>query len=710
MSTVPYKKDDEELKRIKKDIESAYMGFKHNYDRYNNFRRSIFVSTVSTTDTSINKILNRPDIEANILEPNISRLVGQFAKHQPAVRVSAIENFREWDERVNSPEKIKQRADTVEAVEGHLKYLLFEASKLGFQDEIITDTLSGGFSAGYVYTDYKNPRSFEQDIFIKRTFDPTMTYWDLMAREPDKGDARFCGYLIPMHKDEFVREFGEVKAGSMQEDSFNAESGVGPFRWSYAAGEEEIMVVAHHFEKKIKKAKIMELANGKVMTAKEYEQFLRDWNEAGYIEQAPVIVGKPRMTTLTTICHYKVSENKLLEYEETDYAELPIIFADGNSQLIKDTLNTEIKQFTRPIVYHAMGIQRLKNMALQSLANELENIQQSPWMIAKESIPAQYKDPWTSPQLASCLVYNAFKDDDPKVPLPIPQMVQRRPIPPEIMQTVMTTDTIMQTILGAFDSSIARLGERDVSGIAIQESLSLSNAAAQPYVNNYMQFLQSVCNLILKLIPKIYVTPRTIPVLTKEGKKDFVVINDEGGISFDYDENVLQVKVEPGPSFGQQQAKAFEDLVRVQKENPGIAQFMAMEGGEILFDNMEFKGIDRVKEKYEIWQQEMKQMQQKQQQQPNPEQMKMQLQQQELQQKAEQQKMENQLKMLQMQLEVEKLEVQKAEILASIENQQSNAKVQLEKSHTERISKAAELILKKEDLEERRVNKTEKAE
>jgi hypothetical protein len=270
------------------------------------------------------------------------------------------------------------------------------------------------------------------------------------------------------------------------------------------------------------------------------------------------------------------------------------------------------------------------------------------------------------------------------------------------MQTVMTSDTIIQTILGSMDPSLARLGERDVSGVAIQESISLSNSAAQPYVDNYLTFLQSVCNVILDLIPKIYITPRTIPVITKEGKKDYVRINDEGGISLDYDKNALQVKVEAGPSFGQQQAKAFDDLIRVQKENPGIAQFMAIEGGDILFDNMEFKGIERVKEKYEEWQIQQKQMQAQAQQQPNPEVMKMQMMQQEMMMKAKQQEAENQIKLLQLQLDAQKLEVQKAEIYASIENQQSNAAVQLEKSHTERISKAADIMLKKEDVEVKR--------
>jgi len=44
---------------------------------------------------------------------------------------------------------------------------------------------------------------------------------------------------------------------------------------------------------------------------------------------------------------------------------------------------------TRPYVYHAKGAQKLKNFAGITLANEMENIVQHKFMIAKEALPKE---------------------------------------------------------------------------------------------------------------------------------------------------------------------------------------------------------------------------------------------------------------------------------------------------------------------------------
>ena len=51
---------------------------------------------------------------------------------------------------------------------------------------------------------------------------------------------------------------------------------------------------------------------------KDYEEFLGKWNEAGFTEQPPAIVGEPRWTKIQTVCRYTVIESEILEYKEKD--------------------------------------------------------------------------------------------------------------------------------------------------------------------------------------------------------------------------------------------------------------------------------------------------------------------------------------------------------------------------------------------------------
>ena len=709
MGAYPFKNKQEELKRIKKCIENSFEYDRENFQRFNSTRKFVFKSNMTETERQYNETLNRPSLEFPVLNAYVSRLRGEFSKNMPSFCVSG---------------KDGKKADPVmiRVIEDHLNYIMSEANKKGFEYDVYTDTLTGGMGAGKVLTKYTGEMSFNQDIFIQKTFDTTMTFFDPMAKECSRVDGRYSGEVYPMTWEDFKIQFpGKDKDefkfvdGSMK-SSLDSDS-ISGFEWSYSTQNEDVVIVADFYAKKKKRKKIVMLTDGTVKTMEQYKKYLSDWELEGFIEQPAQIVGKPRMTEITEVVRYIICENDILDYTETPYSNLPIVFFDGDTIVIRENENGYAKKFTRPIVYQAIGAQKLKNYAGQSLANELQNMVQHKWRAPIEGIPEEYKQAYVEPQLPMVMVYNQFKDGDQNVRLDPPEAIIRAPIPPEIMNTIQASDQIIQNILGSFDQNIPKMGEREVSGKAIQETLSLSNASSMPYVVGFLRGLQAIADTILNLIPKVYVTPRSIPVITPEGKREYVLINQEGGVSLDYDQDTFQVEVKAGPSFGIQQQKALQSIFELMKANPMFAAFMNENGLNELLDNMDFRGIEQLKEKADAWMRQMQQARQKQSQAPNPEQIKiqieqqkLQLQQQEMQAKMQQAEKENQVKMLQMQLEIEKLEIQKAEILASIENQQSNAMVQLEKSHTERISKAAELMIKKEALDSKKLEAKEKEE
>jgi len=677
---LPYKDHDKELARIKKNVEMAYEYFRGNYERFNRMKQFVFISSNSEVDESVNKTLNRPNLEFPVLESGVSRLRGEFVKNLPSIYVTAEEGL----------EITEEMGVMIRVVEGHIRHIMSDAEKRGVQFELITDTLAGGFTGAHVYSAYRAPMSFIQDIYIDKVFDPTMTFWDPMAKEIAKLDGRHCGQCIPMYEDEFKKQFPDVKTDEMK---FGAN--MGNFKWSYDAKGEKIALLCYYYENKPKKTKIVYLTDGRSMTTKEYKKFLSDWDEDGKIEQPPQIMLE-RDTEIPRIYRYTLCETKILECKLTDYERLPIPFIDGNSTTNKESDQSTSKQFTRPIVYPAQGAQRLKNYAGQALANELENMIMHKWTACIEGIPENYSEAYKDVQQASVLVYNAFKDGNPEMPLPPPQAVVRPPIPPEITQTFMIMDTTIQNILGSFDPAIAKLGEREVSGIAIQESLSLSNSAAMPYVTNYLLGLQAIADLILDLIPKVYKTPRTLPIITEDGKKDYVVINAEGGVRLDYDRNALKVEVVAGPSFMAQQDKALRYIDMLMKSSPMFQQFMAEKGLPVLLDNMEFRGIDLLKEEVAAFVEEFKVKQSKAQQQPNPEMVKMEIAKQQLAAKQQSDMMEARIKAAELDLERQKLQLNAAQLAVDTQEIQINAQLDREKYHSEDMRKAAEMVMKAE--------------
>lgn len=640
-----------QLDRIKKNIENAYEYFRPNYERYNKFSKFVFKSSLTNEEVVALQGIGKPTLEFNFLEAYVSRLRGEFSKQEPSISVRAV------DGKPVDPKMI-------DTTEGHMRSILFDANNDSFEYEVYTDLLVGGFSGIKVFSDYENEMSFNQNLYIRRVYDPTLMFHDPEARLSHKGDGRFCGEVFPISIHDFTEEHSDVDISQIK---FNQS--LGGFNWAYQNGKEKIILVCDYYEKKKKKIKIVQLANQQVMSTKDYNEMVKNWTQ---IEQPPAIVGKPRDTEIVTICRYRVIQNKVLEYKETNYKFLPIIFVDGNSRLIRNTDNGDVQQFTRPYVYHAVGLQRLKNFAGQTLANELENMVQSKFMIAEEAIAANYVKDWINPQSASTLVYNAFKpNDNTNIPLPPPSAVPRAPIPPEVTNTFMASDQMVQAILGNYDAALG-VNDNQLSGIAIIESATQSNAAAMPYVVGFLQGLNQAAQVILDLIPKYYVTPRTIPVISPDGKRTYHYINQQGGVNLAYTTNVLEVRVEAGVNFAIQKSRALQQIIGLMQASPLFAQFMNQEGLPILLDNLEILGADQLKEAAETFMQNMKQQQAQQAQmasQMNP----IALKQQELAAKQQQNQAENALE------------------LAKLQNDNIEIQLQAMSDHQDRILSAAKI-------------------
>src|SRR5574338_66299 len=430
------KMHSDQLDRIKKNVRNSYEYFKPNYDRYNEFKRFVFESSLREEDITLLVETSRPQLEFNILEAYISRLMGEFSKQMPDIEVHA-DNQKTADPMV------------IRLVEDHLRHVLSDQNNHHTRYEVYKDLLSGGFSVLKVMTDYAHPMSFDQVIKIERAYDPTLCGFDQLARYSHKGDGRFCFELFPKAKDEFMEEYPDIPINELK---FRRDfSG---FNWSYINDSTPIIMLCHYYEKKKRKTEIVQTSDKKTMTMKKYKEMLDTWGE---FAAPPVIVGKPRKTMLETICRYEMIENKVIDYVETDFVHLPLIFVDGNSVLVKTPKNGNVRQVTRPYVYHAKDAQKLKNYAGISLANEIENTIQHKFMVAKEALPKEEEllQSFKDVQKANVLVYNSVYEDNPNQPIANPiREVNKIPAPPEIVQAFTGSDSLIQNILGSYDASL----------------------------------------------------------------------------------------------------------------------------------------------------------------------------------------------------------------------------------------------------------------
>lgn len=583
----------DKLESIKTKVEQSYKYMQPNFDTYQKFMKFVYDTALSPDDVSKLIVLKKPNIEFNILEAYINRRVGEFLRHEPSIQVRAADGLS--SKQIN--DKLIQ---TIDVVEGHIREIVDNSTNDGFVSSLYKDTMGGGFSVAEVYTDYVSDLSFEHCIKVERVFDPCLCGFDPLARQSHKGDGQYCFKIVPRTKEDFEAEYGE---GSTTGMSFARNIDIGSFNWSYMSeGQDKynkILLECWFYQKEKKREKIAKLSNGSVILKKHYEQLEDYWvNVLKKFEQPPIII-EERWSEIESIHFYKIVENRMIDHKETNYKYLPLVFIDGNSATIKRSRNDASYQKTRPYVYAAEGIQRLKNYAGQCIASELETLVQHKFMVAIESIPEDYIDAYTNPQQAQVLAYNAFYEKNSAMPLPPPQVIQRTDTPSIVAATFEGTDRTTQAILGSFDAQQGVVGDK-ISGRAIELGGMQSDAAALPYQEGIIKGLNRIGQILLDLIPKYYITPRSIPIRKANGLRSYKVINDPThpeSIDLTYDANELQIKIEAGVNSSMQKKYALDQLARLMEVAPGFAEMMNSVGVDIMVDNLDIQGAEELKER-----------------------------------------------------------------------------------------------------------------
>jgi hypothetical protein len=365
---------------------------------------------------------------------------------------------------------------------------------------------------------------------------------------------------------------------------------------------------------------------------------------------------------------------------------------------MQDGENGATYQMTRPFVYHAMGMQKLKNFAGQTIGAEIQNMVMHKFKVAIESIPEEYKDAYKNVQVMSVLAYNAFFEKNPEVPLPPPQEIQRTETPQLVQAIFNGSDQTTQMILGSYDTALA-VNSDALSGKAIQQGALQSNGAALPYLMGYIKGLNRIAQIILDLIPKYYRTPRSLPIMKSNGKRSYQIINDatqRDAIMMNYDPNDLCVKVEAGVNSNIQKQMALEEITNMMQASPMFAAFINEKGLETLLDNMDIRGIDHLKAQAAEFMKEQEEMKQ---QPPPPSEaeqfakMEMEKTQMITAQRQEQAEGEQAIATAKVAVEKEKVQLQFVKLMADIENEKTKQAIEQERIDAEKTREAVDIAM-----------------
>lgn len=531
-------------------------------------------SNLTDQDREVCAAQNIPPMENNLLTSYVSRLLGEFFKQQPSLKVDSN----------------KADAAQVQLVEAYLRNILSTAEANQEAYKVYRDQLQGGFSCVKLFTQWKDQESFNQCIKFKH-INPVFAGFDPSAKLPTKQDGNYCFQFVQKTaqaiKDDYKYNIKESEISSFSESS----SG---FCWAdsnYDLDKRKYTVIDMHC-KRFKSHKLYYLSDGRVVDKDRLQCIMEPEDIEGLINICPPPKVIDERKVLTEIIDRVVfCKDKILYKEETKLTGLPLIFVDGNSCT---TFNTDgcVTQRTKSYINDAKDAQRLHNFCLQHIANEMQNINQSQFMVPVEGLSEDVATDWTDPSTSKVLRYES-KDMDGN-PLSPPQPVSRNNIPPQYAQILNQSQENIQSVLGSYNAQMG-LTKGSLSGVAIMNATTQNNAVAYPYIANFLTSWCRLGELIAELMPKLYIFPDSIPIKTPEGETKYLRINEQGTRTLSYKPKDLNVSITAGSNFELQRQQAIETIMTLAKTSPTFQGMLEQGGGlSVLMENIEIRGGDQL--------------------------------------------------------------------------------------------------------------------
>ena len=548
--------------------------------------------------------------------------------------------------------------------------------------EIYINAGRGMATAGYdgwmVSHKYADEESFDQDLVIEPVPNFIDRVWfDPASYRQDKSDAQYAFLLHPVSKAEYASRWPEGSEASVSDDR------EGDAYYDKA----EVIVVGQLFYVKRKPMELVLMSNGAVYEATDdFEKVVDELAAAGLTEV------RRRTAYKNVVCsHFYDATDWLEDEEETIFDRVPVIPVYGNFKI------TENKTIYWGVVEKLLDPQRVLNY---SMSREIEEGALAPrakyWMTLTQG--AGHEDSLSTLNTNSDPVQ--FFNVDPENPGP-PQQNGGAMVNPGLRTISESMRQLIGQTAGMF---AANMGDNPglQSGVAIERLQSKGDNGTVKYFRALETAIAATGDLLVKTIPKVYDTRRTVRLLYEDNTAEMITLNDtvidnqtgEPVTLNDLTKGQYSITCRAGPSFRNKQQETIETIIEIAKVDPSIISMSgdillnaiptsaAMQIGERKRLQMIAQGLIPASQMTEEETQQMQQQQQNQGQQQDPN---MVLAQAEMA-KAQAEQLRAEVEMQKLQLETARIQLETQKFQASMQMDQANVQLDGFNAETQRMN------------------------
>lgn len=459
-----------------------------------------------------------------------------------------------------------------EVINGLFRRIQYNSSASHVYANAVEHMVACGIGWFRVTTDYLDDESFDQELVIKRIFNPLSVYPDPSSLEPDRCDMNWCVVSEMMPRAAFKIAYPDTADNSVEAPADG--SGV---TW----GSEDYVRVAEFWRRKEVPKTLARLKNGQTVNITDMpKRQLEQLKALGMIEATRVSKG------YTVEMHLVSGSDLLADPYQCPCKWIPIVPVVGAEVPLESGI------YRHGLIRFQREPQQLHNYFLSVAAESLAQQPKSPY-IAKAQAIGKYKSMWDNANV-SATPYLLYDGDDK------PERIAPPPLPAGLIQMAQMLADDMKATTGIYDAALGAKSN-ETSGVAIQGRIEQGNQATSHFVDNLEHSLEHTGRILLDMIPKIYDTTRTLRMKAEDGTETEAQINKptigvDGAPMMINDMSQMKfssVRVIMGPSYASRRQEAVQILTGLIQAMPQIGQI----GGDIIARNLDFDGAEELAER-----------------------------------------------------------------------------------------------------------------
>jgi len=433
-----------------------------------------------------------------------------------------------------------------------------------------------GLAGWRVDHDWVDGDSFEQDLIIRRINNFIDRVWfDPNSELPDNSDANWCVVLDVMTKEAYFKKYPE---GSGQSVSDSRQAQV-------YTHQRDAVVIGELLYRKPYTQELVLMSNGEVyVDDEEFEKVVDELAIQGITE-----LRRRSRKTFKVFSRVFDAGSWLSKAKETVFCSIPIVPVYANHKV------SENKVVYHSLVEKLMDPQRVYNYAKSRQIEEGALAPRAKYWMTKAQANGHERTLQTLNTNADPVqFYNHIEG------VAYPQQIGGAQINPGLQQTAADAASDINKVAGMFSANI---GDNPglQTGVAIERLQNKGDNGTYKYFTALARAITRTGKLLIKAIPKVYDTQRTIRILGMDGSSEMVPINytivdEQTGDPVtlnDMNQGKYDVTCSIGPAFQNRQQQAVSALTEIAQVDPSILQI----GGDVLLNNIDAPGVKQVAER-----------------------------------------------------------------------------------------------------------------